>query len=218
MDAVSYAHSAKQAQRIEKFIENPDSTSGIVTVPKTIASGETVTVPAGRVAVLPNVQVDGTLNVEGDVFIPAGATFGDLEGQIDTKQSKGELAYDVDTSSYIANTLASGAIIERGSNANGEYVKFADGTLICLSNVTTNGINGSLLGGSTYYYDHPSFPFPATFITTPKFNITTGSSSGRLWISNGSLPTTTAFSFTLLGSTESFARSLVNIVAIGRWK
>ena len=76
MDAVSYSHSAKQAQRIEKFIKNPDSNSGIVTVPKVIGAGENVTVPAGRVAVLPNVQVDGTLNVEagGEVFIPAGAT------------------------------------------------------------------------------------------------------------------------------------------------
>ena len=76
MDAVSYSLASKQAQRIEKFIENPDSTSGIVTVPKTIASGETVTIPAGRVAVLPNVQVDGVLNIEAgaDVFVPAGAS------------------------------------------------------------------------------------------------------------------------------------------------
>lgn len=74
MDTVSYSHSAKQAQRIEKFIKNPDSNSGIVTVPKVIGAGENVTVPAGRVAVLPNVQVDGTLNVEGEVFIPSGAT------------------------------------------------------------------------------------------------------------------------------------------------
>ena len=74
MDAVSYSHSAKQAQRIEKFIANPDSNSGIVTVPKVIGAGENITIPAGRVAVLPNVQVDGTLNVLGDVFIPSGAT------------------------------------------------------------------------------------------------------------------------------------------------
>lgn len=73
MDAISYAHSAKQEQRIKKFINDPDSTSGIITVPKVIASGENITVPAGRVAVLPNVQVDGTLNVQGEVFIPAGA-------------------------------------------------------------------------------------------------------------------------------------------------
>ena len=85
MDAVSYSHSAKQAQRIEKFIKNPDSSSGIVTVPKVIGAGENITIPAGRVAVLPNVQVDGTLNVEGDVFIPSGATFGDLESQIALK-------------------------------------------------------------------------------------------------------------------------------------
>lgn len=75
MDAVSYAHSAKQAKRIKKFIENPDSNSGVITVPKVIEAGESVTVPAGRVAVLPNVQVDGTLNIEGEVFIPAGASF-----------------------------------------------------------------------------------------------------------------------------------------------
>lgn len=36
--------------------------------------------------------------------------------------------------------IPTGAIIERGSNANGEYTKFADGTLIC----TKNGIPGTL--------------------------------------------------------------------------
>ena len=90
MDAVSYSHSAKQAQRIEKFIKNPDSNSGIVTVPKVIGAGENITIPAGRVAVLPNVQVDGTLNIDGEVFVPAGATFGDLEDQINTKATKQE--------------------------------------------------------------------------------------------------------------------------------
>ena len=75
MDAVSYSHADKQKQRIEKFNANPDSNSGIVTQPKVIEAGESVTVPAGRVAVLPNVQVDGTLNIEGEVFIPSGTTF-----------------------------------------------------------------------------------------------------------------------------------------------
>lgn len=46
-----------------------------MTVPKVIASGETITIPTGRVAVLPNVQIDGVLNVEngGEVFIPSGS-------------------------------------------------------------------------------------------------------------------------------------------------
>ena len=74
MDPISYGVAAKQKQRIEKVIAEPDSTCGVITVPQVIATGETITVPAGRTAVLPNVQVDGTLNVQGDVFIPSGAT------------------------------------------------------------------------------------------------------------------------------------------------
>lgn len=76
MDAISYSYADKAQKRIKKFINDPDSTSGVVTVPKVIAVGESVTIPNGRVAVLPNVQVDGTLTVEsgGDVFIPTGST------------------------------------------------------------------------------------------------------------------------------------------------
>ena len=75
MDPISYAHSVKQAKRIKRFIENPDSNSGIVTVPKVIGAGESVTVPAGRVAVLPNVRVDGEIVVEagGEIFVPSGS-------------------------------------------------------------------------------------------------------------------------------------------------
>lgn len=80
MDAISYAHSAKQAQRIEKFIENPDSTSGVLTQPSVIQTGETVTVPTGRTAILANTQIDGTLTVDGTVFIPSGAT---LDGVVE---------------------------------------------------------------------------------------------------------------------------------------
>jgi hypothetical protein len=75
MDAISYSHSAKQARRIKKFINNPDSDSGVVTVPSTIATGETITVPAGRTAILPDVTVEGDLVVEGGVFIPTGSTY-----------------------------------------------------------------------------------------------------------------------------------------------
>ena len=52
------------------------------------------------------------------------------------------------------------AVIESGSNANGNYVKFADGTLICyhINSVTKNGS----MGESIYSY-------PATFVdTSPK--------------------------------------------------
>lgn len=85
MDVISFSEAATANGRIEKINANPDSSSGIVTVPKTIASGETITIPAGRVAILPNVQVDGVVNVEGEVFIPSGSTYGDLDAQIALK-------------------------------------------------------------------------------------------------------------------------------------
>lgn len=75
MDIVSYSVAAKQKQRIEQVIANPDSTSGIVTTPSVIAVGETINIPAGRMAVLPNTTVNGTLVVDGEVFIPSGSSF-----------------------------------------------------------------------------------------------------------------------------------------------
>ena len=85
MDAVSYSLASKQAQRIEKFIENPDSNSGVLTQPKVIEAGETVTIKSGRQAILADTVVDGDLVIEagGDVFVPAGAGFGDLDQRID---------------------------------------------------------------------------------------------------------------------------------------
>lgn len=87
MDAVSYSLASKQAQRIEKFIENPDSNSGVLTQPKVIEAGETVTIKSGRQAILADTVIDGNLVIEagGDVFVPAGAGFGDLESQIALK-------------------------------------------------------------------------------------------------------------------------------------
>ena len=95
MDVISFSEAATANGRIEIINANPDSSSGIVTVPKTIASGETITIPAGRVAILPNVVVDGVINIEGEVFVPSGATLGDLDAQ---------LALKADTS-YVNNKL-----------------------------------------------------------------------------------------------------------------
>lgn len=85
MDIISFNEASTANGRIEKINANPDSTSGIVTQPSVIASGETVTIPAGRTAILANTQVDGVLNIDGEVFIPSGATAGDLEEQIARK-------------------------------------------------------------------------------------------------------------------------------------
>ncbi len=58
--------------------------------------------------------------------------------------------------------VPTGAVIERGNNANGEYVRFADGTQICTSVVTGIAIDNVL--GSVYRSDSFSWTFPAAFV------------------------------------------------------
>lgn len=102
MDIISFNEAATANSRIEIINANPDSTSGIVTVPKTITSGETVTIPAGRVAVLPNMVVDGDLVVEagGEIFVPAGGTIDYTNG---IKVNGESLVMSIPTAYHIYN-------------------------------------------------------------------------------------------------------------------
>lgn len=67
MDAISYSHSVKQEKRIKKFNTNPDSNSGVLTQPRVIEAGETVTIKSGRQAILADTVI------KGDLVIEAGA-------------------------------------------------------------------------------------------------------------------------------------------------
>lgn len=56
--------------------------------------------------------------------------------------------------------IPTGAIIERGSNANGEYVRFADGTQLCwLTSLTLTFSAATVLSGT--------WTFPAVFSVAP---------------------------------------------------
>lgn len=56
--------------------------------------------------------------------------------------------------------VPTGAIVERGSNANGEYVRFADGTQICWGNITITPVANTPTSGSV--------TFPASFASAVK--------------------------------------------------
>lgn len=125
-------------------------------------------------------------------------------------------AYDVDTTSFIENTLASGAIIERGSNANGEYIKFADGTLIHTGKYV--GQTTQNLGGTANIAT-----FSHTFIDT---NIKTAFSEETFGLNCkltfGSQTTTYIFpnmrTSTGVGVAIGTVLPTYNLIAIGRWK
>ena len=101
------------------------------------------------------------LDGSNGITVPAGAA-GD---EVPQAQEIGALANAQLTTHYkrsnILGTVSqsggvpTGAIVERGSNANGNYVRFADGTQIC-----TQTITGTVSGGTTW-------TFPAAFSGVP---------------------------------------------------
>lgn len=112
--------------------------------------------------------------------------------------------------------IPTGAIIERGSNANGEYVKFADGTLICHHKVLFTIPSATAVS--------VPWSYPSTFTAFPNvFGIWEGSSPGGLPVvtSAPSLGiTSAAFTMSRLdGGTfggVGTARS-IGVMAVGRW-
>ena len=109
--------------------------------------------------------------------------------------------------------VPTGAIIERGSNANGEFVKYADGTMICTGALSLTGTiasQGSASGTIT---------LSATFSTASGgyFNLGLNGST-FIFLANNNLSSVTQGSWTIRNlSASSRDYSIISYVAIGRW-
>lgn len=109
------------------------------------------------------------------------------------------------------------AIIERGSNANGSYIKWADGTMICTGQVLV-----SFVGNDPY--KSVSVPFPALFTVVEARMSGSYISCGNGAISTtqiGSNPAGTDLMISAVRNTT-FGTPVnnqpVTYLAIGRWK
>lgn len=113
-----------------------------------------------------------------------------------------------------ASGVPTGAIIETGTNANGTYTKFADGTMIC---------NGGTIGGidqsnTTQAYS-ATIGFPAAFISaayTVEVNIISVNVSNVFQGYARSTPFT-ASAFTLIQYWNFVQTYAYTYIAIGRW-
>lgn len=106
---------------------------------------------------------------------------------------------------------------ERGSNVNGSFIRFADGTLICTGLMTIGPIStavGSLFTTSA----ETTWTFPAGFLTGTE-PVTSASTRGSqtVWANNRKALVTS--SLVRVISATSIAGNLdVELSAIGRWK
>lgn len=58
--------------------------------------------------------------------------------------------------------IGAGGVLESGSTSNGNYIKFADGTLIC-SGISPGALTTSTQGGSVFHSASVTFTFPVPF-------------------------------------------------------
>ena len=115
-------------------------------------------------------------------------------------------------------------LIEQGSNENGTWIKYADGTMICSKTVVLNGVAVDDVWGSLYYYaDNTTYYFAQEFIDVPHtFQMslrTTSGAGGWLGSFQQQYVTKAAFShFAILRPTVNTVYGEVNVLAIGKWK
>lgn len=134
-----------------------------------------------------------------------------------SKINAGEIAFKDENNSV--HPITWGVIVESGSNANGTYIKFGDGTMICYYKTTVydqaiNSAYGSLFIGTRNW----TFPEPfisAPFVTIGQFKWGSGASWG------GAMASTTTY--VILRGYDVSARAAgtactISAMAIGRWK
>lgn len=122
--------------------------------------------------------------------------------------------------------VPTGAIIERGSNANGEYVKFADGTLISTVRVTFDTLVtfGSGTFDNPYRSDAYSWTFPHPYSSPPKLSALVGGGSAQAaarcnYATVNSIGNFTASQVQVVRTTSSAEANSVflTLTAVGTW-
>lgn len=112
------------------------------------------------------------------------------------------------------------SVVESGSNANGYYIKYADGTMICTKQITV-GVRGSEFNAWGSCYEGPFCALGSwaeTFIATPVCNVSGG--GGGVWLCNyRDYSATSCGQVRVIRPTTASDMSIeFNVIGIGRWK
>lgn len=120
--------------------------------------------------------------------------------------------------------------IESGSNSNGSWVKFEDGTMICRHKIVGNTFNcNRRKSDNHFYYDDESgtetnnlcyWTYPQKFINTEDLtvNLTVGSNAYTMPSIDDGITTTQAVGYCVTPYAVNNITFIWNFTAIGRWK
>lgn len=127
----------------------------------------------------------------------------------------GAAARDIVGSVSQSGGVPTGGIIERGSNANGDYVRFADGTQIC-----TNALTGSSSAGVSVTWTYPVSFATVTGLSlsvTPFSGSTTYVRSGQVSGRSSSSMDFYAWAVPVSGGASLGSAVTHQLLAVGRW-
>jgi hypothetical protein len=106
-----------------------------------------------------------------------------------------------------------GAVIERGSNANGDFVRLADGTMICSrSGLSAPTISSAL--GALFRSADIAWSFPQSFAAAP---VVIGQAEDADAWATAALAGTGSVTLRLLSAVSKAAATGLRVTAIGRW-
>ena len=113
---------------------------------------------------------------------------------------------DTDSSQWVESSPQSPATTDTlsGTNANGDYTKFADGTLICWASITTSA---SATKAITY---------PMAFISTPVCTVTVEATTPC--VATTQSPSSTSIGINGWNMSSTRVAVVCKLMAIGRWK
>lgn len=120
-----------------------------------------------------------------------------------------ENAFEVFNNMYLGDRK----IIDSGSNANGNWIRYADGTQICWNNKYVGGIPFTV--GALYYSENLSYSFPIAFVSTPSIDVS-AHHNGMAGIGTVDC-STSVWSCYVTSFNATTRHTTVRMMAVGRW-
>tara|TARA_R110000851_G_scaffold158526_2_gene301590 strand:+ start:13714 stop:14460 length:747 start_codon:yes stop_codon:yes gene_type:complete len=133
-------------------------------------------------------------------------TFKNLDGTVSTVPTLASFLSNIVGNVSQSGGVPTGAIIERGSNVNGEYTKLADGTLIAMFEKTSSGSPINCV-------------FPSSFVSRPFISGNSTSGAGNAMVLSASKGSGYSVSVAIIrtDTAEYFPDVDFSVIAIGRW-
>ena len=188
-----------------------------------VANNETKKIQAGNLgtggAEIPIGSTPPENPQEGDFWIDT-STNGETYG--DTLPIGAMVEYNGTTVPQGYEKVSDGNIIESGSNENGNWIKYSDGTMICTKKHTgTANVNNAL--GSIFYngYYAMAGDLPQNFIEAPYYYSTNVESEWEIWGLQTKPVTTSKWAtrVDLMSATSQSDKPItITMIAIGKWK